>query len=295
MGLKSMTGFGRADGALPSARWHVEVRSVNGKGFDLRLRLPAGFEALEPQARAIAARHQTRGNVNLTLSVTSLQRAETLSLNEAVLADVAKALEKAHGLIEAAPARLDGILALRGVLEVRDEEASPEAQAAEAAAIGASIEAAFAELDSARVAEGARLAEALAGHVNEVERLTREVAASPARRPEAIAARLAEQVRKLLDAAPALDPARLYQEAVLLATKADVAEEIDRLGAHVAAARDLMGAGGPVGRRLDFLTQEFNREANTLCSKAPDLATTQAGLALKTVIDQMREQVQNIE
>jgi uncharacterized protein (TIGR00255 family) len=295
MSIKSMTGFARTEGRAGSETWHWELRSVNARGLDVRLRLPSGAELLEPQIRDAVARHLTRGSVTVSLSSESRESGQEIRLNEAALMQVVKAAERIRELTGAAPPHADGLIAIKGVLEVREREESPAEAAARTAAVLAGLEEALAALVRARATEGARLKTVLSDAIAEIERLVAIAEASPARTPAAIEKRLKEQIAKLLDPANAFDPARLHQEAVLLATRVDIEEEIKRLKAHIAAARELLAEQGPVGRKLDFLAQEFNREANTLCSKANDLEITRAGLAMKTVIDQLREQVQNIE
>ena len=295
MSIKSMTGFSRAEGTAGNVSWHWELRSVNGRGLDLRLRLPAGSESLEPQIREAAARHLTRGSVTISLSAENRAGAQEIRLNELALRQVVKATERIRELTEAAPPRADGLIAIKGVLEVVENLESPEEAAARAGAMLESLEQGLRALVQARAGEGGRLKAVLVANLDEVARLVATVEGSPARTPAAIEARLKEQLSRLLDAGSGLDAARLHQEAVLMATRADVEEELKRLKAHIAAARELLEEPGAVGRKLDFLAQEFNREANTLCSKANDVDITRAGLALKTVIDQMREQVQNIE
>jgi uncharacterized protein (TIGR00255 family) len=293
--LASMTAFARADGTAGGVRWTWEMRSVNGKGLELRLRLPPGYEPLEPQIRERCGKRLTRGNVQATLSLESDAPAQRLRINEAALADVLAAMERIGSRLSVQPPTLDGILSIRGVVENGEDERDPEAEAALQKDMLAGLDRALADLVAMRAREGAAIGAVLAARIDEIARLAGEAEASPARRPETIRARLAEQVAALLDAAPALDPDRLHQEAVLLATKADIREELDRLAAHVQAARALLGEGGPVGRRLDFLAQEFNREVNTLCAKANDRSLTAIGLELKAVVDQLREQIQNLE
>lgn len=290
-----MTGFARADGAAEGWRWTWELRSVNGKGLDLRLRLPPGFEAVEIAAREAAARHLTRGNVSATLTAAREGAGVSVRVNEAVIDAVVAALDRLKGRIDAAPLTLDGLLQVKGVLETVEPEETEESRTLRDRVVVESFEAALARLVTARAEEGRALAAVLGGHVDTIERLAAEAEALPSRRPETIRARLEEQVRALLDAAPQFDPARLAQEAALLATKADIREELDRLGAHVAQARRLLAEGAAVGRRLDFLAQEFNREVNTLCSKSNDTRQTAIGLDLKAVVDQFREQIQNVE
>ena len=288
-----MTGFARMEGAHGAARWHWEVRSVNGRGLDLRLRLPPGLDILEPKLRESTQRKLVRGSINATLTLQRETAVASIRLNEAVLADVIRAADRVRELAGGERPRVEALLGIRGVLEVAEPEdgASDE----QASAMLLSFNDALERLIEARTSEGGRLAAIFADQLARIESLVAAVAASPARTTQAIRKRLAEQVQKLMDGVPALDPERLHQEAVLIATRADIEEEIKRLTAHVAAARELMAAAEPVGRKLDFLAQEFNREANTLCSKANDPDITRSGLALKAVIDQMREQVQNIE
>jgi uncharacterized protein (TIGR00255 family) len=296
MTIKSMTGFARAEGSHEGASWHWELRSVNGRGLDLRLRLPQGLEYLEPRVREAAARHITRGSLNITLAIERNAATAEIRLNERALAQVMEAADRIRSLTDAAPPRIDGLISVKGVLDVIEPEDDQEQLAARADAMLKSLEGALLALIAARAAEGARLSSTLNAQLVEIERLVAIVQSSPARTPEAIGARLKEQVQRLLEpGGNAFDPARLHQEAVLLATRADVEEELQRLTSHIGAARELLAAQGAVGRKFDFLTQEFNREANTLCSKANDIEITRAGLALKTIIDQMREQVQNIE
>jgi uncharacterized protein (TIGR00255 family) len=290
-----MTGFGRADGGANGYRWTWEVRSVNGKGLDLRLRLPAGFERLDLAARERSAKVLVRGNIQSTLTVQHETAGGAITLNEEVLAGVIAAMERIGERIKVQPPTLDGILSVRGLIEVAETENDTARLAALDQDILATFDRALVDLVAMRAREGTAIAITLQARLDEIERLARDAEISPARTPAAIRARLAEQVAELLGAAPALDPARLHQEAVLLATKADIREELDRLQAHIAAARNLLAEGGAVGRRLDFLAQEFNREVNTLCAKANDRALTAIGLDLKAVVDQLREQIQNLE
>jgi uncharacterized protein (TIGR00255 family) len=293
MTLNSMTGFARADGSAKGVRWYWEVKSVNGRGLDIRVRLPQGHDQLEPKIREAAAKRFVRGSLTINLNAQREAAAVEVRVNEAALAQVLRAVDEVRRLTGAPPPSADGLLALRGVLDVTEADNSLDVDVA--AAMLASLELALLALASARAAEGQRLTAVLTAHIDEIERLTRQVQTSPSRTPEAIAARLAEQVAKLTDASSTFDPARLHQEAILIATRSDVEEEIQRLAAHVASARALLAESQPAGRKFDFLAQEFNREANTLTSKAIDMDISRAGLALKTVIDQMREQVQNIE
>jgi uncharacterized protein (TIGR00255 family) len=295
MPLSSMTGFARTDGAAGGYRWTWELRSVNGKGLDVRLRLPPGFEQLEPAAREKIGAALTRGNIQAALTLQNDAGAARVKVNETVLAEVVAAMRAVSRYVEAQPPTLDGILSIRGVLETVEGVDNEEARTALAANIITDLEAALTDLTGDRVREGRAIAVVLAGRLTEIERLADAAEAAPARTPEAIRARLAEQIALLTGASPALDPERLHQEAVLLATRADIREELDRLAAHIAAARALLAEDGAVGRRLDFLAQEFNREVNTLCSKSNDVALTAIGLDLKAVVDQFREQIQNLE
>ena len=295
MPLCSMTGFARVDGAGEGYRWTWEVRSVNGKGLDIRVRVPPGFDHIEPPAREKIAARLVRGNVQAGLAAQHEAATTRVRINEDVLADVIAAMERVSKQVAAAPPTLDGILAIRGVVETVESEPDEAIRIALAGHLVADLDRAVADLVAMREREGAAIAAVLATRLDELERLVRAAEASPARAPETIRNRLAEQVASLLDAAPALDPDRLHQEAVLLATRAEIREELDRLYAHIAAARDLLASDAAVGRRLDFLAQEFNREVNTLCSKSNDRSLTAIGLEMKAVVDQLREQVQNVE
>lgn len=295
MALSSMTGFARGHGASGSYAWAWEIKSVNGKGLDLRLRLPPGWDAIEAAVRAAAAEKFARGSLQANLIVDRLGAAPVVRINAAVLDAVLAAMGELSGRIEAAPPSLDGLLALKGVMEVGDAgEDEAERRAAEAAATTGFAEV-LAALAAMRRHEGLALARVLTARLAEIAALAQRAEAAPGRRPEAIRKRLAEQVAALLEQSERFDAGRLHQEAILIATKADVREELDRLTAHLEQARTLMTQGGPVGRRLDFLAQELNREANTLCAKAGDLELTNIGLELKAAVEQFREQVQNVE
>jgi uncharacterized protein (TIGR00255 family) len=288
-----MTGFARATSRDGNFAW--ELKSVNGKGLEPRFRLPQGFERLEQPARAAVQKRFARGNVQASMSVSRAAFQAQPVVNEAFLRDVAELSRRMETQFGCAPARADGLLALRGVLDVPDQAEDEETRASVDGAALAALEHALVDLEAARRDEGAALQGLLAGHLDAIEALTARAEADSSRDPVAIRARLAEQVSALLGASPSLDEARLHAEAALLATKADIREEIDRLNTHVASARAMLAAGGPVGRKLDFLSQEFNREANTLCSKSNAASVTAIGLELKAVVDQFREQVQNLE
>ncbi|RIK88714.1 MAG: YicC family protein [Hyphomicrobiales bacterium] len=295
MGLQSMTGFGRAATDHDGAAIAWELKSVNGKGLEARLRLPPGLERLEQPVRQVIQKRFSRGNVQAGLTLSRAGLSAPPVVNEAFLKDVAGLARRLQEQFGVAAATADGLLALRGVLETPDAAEDEEARAALDAAILSALDEALAALEAARREEGAALGRVLLGHLDAIEALTLRAEADPSREPAAIRARLAEQVALLLDAAQPLDEARLHMEAAFLATRADIREEIDRLKTHVASGRALLAAGGPVGRKLDFLSQEFNRESNTLCSKSNAAAVTAIGLELKAVVDQFREQVQNLE
>ena len=295
MSLHSMTGFARAQGSTGPWRWSWELRSVNAKGLDVRLRLPSGFEELEAGARAAATRTLSRGSVSATFTLSREGDQVSVSVNEAALQALITATRAAAERFSLPPASLDSLLAVKGIVEVSEADSVDEDRAGITAAALAGFETALADLKAMREREGGALRTVLLERLDAISALVDAAEALPERRIEAIRARLAEQVRALLDTGAPLDGERLHQEAALLAAKADVREELDRLRAHVGAARDLLGTGGPVGRRLDFLAQEFNRESNTLCSKSNGVALTQIGLDLKLLVDQFREQIQNIE
>lgn len=291
-----MTGFSRLDGTTDGLTWTWEARSVNGRGLDVRLRLPPGYEAVEVPAREAVAKRFARGNISISLSLEKQQANGSVRLNEAVLADVIKAAERVSVLSGASKPDAAQLLMIKGVLETSDQlPESSDDRAVREKAILKSLEATLDKLAEARRAEGTRLADIVADQLVQIERLTGEVRASPSRTPEAIVARLKDGIARLFETAAPLDAERLHQEAMLIATRADVEEELQRLTAHVSGARDILSEPGAVGRKLDFLAQEFNREANTLCSKANAVDITRLGLQLKTIIDQLREQVQNVE
>jgi uncharacterized protein (TIGR00255 family) len=295
MTLSSMTGFARGHGVCGPYSWAWEVKSVNGKGLDLRLRLPPGWDAIEVAVRAIAAERFSRGSLQASLTVERASAVPVVRINTAVLDAVLTTLRQLASRTEVSPPSVDGLLGLKGVMEVghaaEDEE---EKRSAESAIIAgfAEVLKALAEM---RRREGAALTQVLTTRLREIAALAERAELTAGRRPEVVRMRLAEQVAALLEQSDRFDPDRLHQEAILIAAKADVREELDRLAAHVAQAQLLIGQGGPMGRRLDFLAQELNREANTLCAKANDLELTNIGLELKAAVEQFREQVQNVE
>jgi uncharacterized protein (TIGR00255 family) len=295
MALSSMTGFARGHGVSGAYSWAWELKSVNAKGLDLRLRLPPGWDAVEGPARASAAQVLARGTVYGTLTAERQGVAPVVRVNEPVLNAVLATLKGLAGRVEAAAPRLDGILSLKGVIEVIDEDEREDDRRAAEAAVIAGFQHTLAELAAMRRREGDALGQILTQRVNEIAGLAARAEIAPGRKPEAIKARIAEQVATLLDASNRFDPDRLHQEAILTASKADIREELDRLASHVAQVGKMIADGGAIGRRLDFLAQELNREANTLCSKSNDVELTNVGLELKSVVEQFREQVQNLE
>jgi uncharacterized protein (TIGR00255 family) len=295
MALSSMTGFARGQGVAGPYAWAWEIKSVNAKGLDLRLRLPPGWDAIEAQARTRAVEKLSRGTVYANLTVDRKGTASTVKVNEAVLAAVLATLKNLGGKIDAAKPTLDGILSLKGVIEVSETDESEQERNAAETAIVAGFEHALADLIVMRRQEGATLGKLLTARLADIGALTARAEAAPGRKPEAIKARLAEQIAALIGASERFDSDRLYQEAILLATKADIREELDRLASHVTQAKKLLADGGPAGRRLDFLAQELNRESNTLTAKANDAELTNIGLELKSIVEQFREQVQNLE
>jgi uncharacterized protein (TIGR00255 family) len=295
MALSSMTGFARGQGASGPYGWTWEIKSVNAKGLDLRLRLPPGWDAVEPPVRTTAAAALTRGTVYATLGVERHGNSPVVRINEDVLAAVLATVKLLAGRIDAERPRLDGILAIKGVVEVVDAEEAEDQRRAVESQVVAGFAAVLANLAAMRRHEGEALGRILSARLDDIAALTARAEAAAARRPAAVKQRLAEQVAALLEASERFDPDRLYQEAVLIAARSDVREELDRLAAHVAQAQAMLKSGEAVGRRLDFLSQELNRESNTLCAKANDLELTNIGLKLKGAVEQFREQVQNLE
>jgi uncharacterized protein (TIGR00255 family) len=295
MALSSMTGFARSHGVAGAYAWAWELKSVNAKGLDLKLRLPLGWDAIEALVRTRAAEKLARGSVFANLTLERKGIAPVARINEPVLAAVLATLQGLAGKVGASPPTLDGILALKGVMEVAEAEENEDERRAAETAIVAGFAATLNGLLEMRRTEGDALGRVLGARLDEIAALTARAEADPGRRPEAIKARLAEQVATLLESSQRFDADRLHQEAILLATKSDIREELDRLVAHVAQARALLAGGGAIGRKLDFLSQELNRESNTLCAKANGVELTNIGLELKAVVEQFREQVQNLE
>ncbi|MBP2460644.1 MULTISPECIES: YicC/YloC family endoribonuclease [unclassified Rhizobium] len=293
--LQSMTGFARSEGTSGRNRFAWELRSVNGKGLDMRLRLPSGVDRLEQDVRKRISERFSRGNLQVALSLSTDDAKVEAVLNRDALAAVMALRAELGDLVDSAPLRLDTLLGIRGLVEIREAEDDEQAVTARDAAILNCLGDALFKLEEMREHEGSALRDILTRHVDRIAELTTLVEKDPSRSLEEIAKKLSTQLAALMAEAPTLDRDRLYGEAALLATRADLREEIDRLKAHVVAARELLQTGGPAGRRLDFLAQEFNRESNTICSKSNASAVTAAGLELKVVIDQFREQVQNLE
>lgn len=297
MTLASMTGFARSDGAASGMSWAWELRSVNGRGLDVRLRLPGGFDGLEPALREAAGKLLRRGNVTANLSLKREETARSSVDPVALEGMLVLALDLAARIPGCPAPRAEALLALPGVM--RSQQAAEEPDPARLAAVGKALsdgfEVALAGLVAARAAEGARLAGILRTLLAEIAALCGLAAEQAAGQPAAQQARMQESVRALLAELPALPAERIAQEVAILASRSDVREELDRLGAHLQAAEGLLAEGGAIGRRFDFLVQEFNREANTLCSKSASVALTATGLKLKAAIEQLREQVQNVE
>lgn len=296
MALASMTGFARADAGDARYRWSWEVKSVNGRSLDLRIRLAAGFDQFEPVIRRVAQDRLRRGHVSVQLAMVVHARGTRLRLDPdvadglgEVIADLQRRFPKAK-----AP-RIDGLLRVPGLIQAVEHEESEAARATREHAMTDSLIVAFDRLVAARAQEGAALARLIDEHIDAIGGLIADARATAAAQPEVIRNRLDELIHSLLHDRAGLSEDRIIQEAAVLAAKADIREELDRLDAHVAQARALCAADEPVGRQLDFLAQEFNREANTLCSKSSDTTLTRIGLALKTRIDQLREQIQNVE
>ncbi len=295
MPVASMTGFARTERHLEGGRLVWELRSVNGKTLELRQRLPPGMDGLEPELKRRASLRLSRGNLQASLQIVQDAVPAGFSINRALLAEICAVTDELVRAGHAAPPSADGLLGLRGVIETQTPEPRSDIDGTVRVAALEAFEDALDALVSMRREEGAALASALSRRLDRIEDLAARARADPARRPEAIAERLRRQTQALLSASEGLDAARLAQEAALIATRADIDEELDRLAAHLAAARTLLASGEAVGRRLDFLGQEFHRESNTICSKSNAASLTAVGLELKLVVDQFREQVQNIE
>ena len=295
MALSSMTGFARSHGASGPYAFEWELKSVNAKGFDLRMRLPPGWDELEAFAKKRAGEVLSRGTVYANLNVKRTNAASMVRVNEDVLASVVKVASQLAGNIDAVAPSVDGLLAIKGVIEIVEPESDEAEDEAAKAAAAAAFDEALANLVAMRRREGMALGQILTQRMDEIEMLAKKAEAAPGRKPEAIRARLAEQIAMLMESSDRFDADRLNQEALLIAAKADIREELDRIASHISQVREMIGKGGPVGRRLDFLAQEFNREVNTCCSKSNDIELTNIGLEMKNVVEQFREQVQNLE
>ncbi|MCB2112889.1 MAG: YicC/YloC family endoribonuclease [Parvularculaceae bacterium] len=293
MALSSMTGFARAEGALEETRWVWEIKSVNGRGLEPRFRLPPGYDFLELDLRKALSQKFSRGSFNAFLSLKGAAVDGAFIVNRAALSSAVKLVDEIRLSVDCDKPRPEGLLALRGVIEPESALDDEDARAALAAALKKSFAEALALLERARLNEGAAIGALIRAQLDAISDLTARARASADAAPDAIRARIAQQLADLLNGA--VDETRIAEEAAMLALRADIREELDRLAAHVEAGRALIEKGGVIGRKLDFLTQEFNREANTLCSKAQDMALKRIGLELKSGIDQMREQVQNLE
>lgn len=295
MALSSMTGFARSHGASGPYAFEWELKSVNAKGFDLRTRLPPGWDDIESTVRRRSAQVLSRGTVYANLTVKRSNAASVVRINEEVLASILKAAGDLSCRIDAVAPSIDGLLSIKGILEVVEADIDEAEEQASKAAAADAFEQALRSLIDMREREGVALGQILSQRMDEIERLASRAEAAPGRRPDAVKTRFAEQISALLEASDRFDQDRLHQEAILIAAKADIREELDRIASHISQARELIGGGGPVGRRLDFLAQEFNREVNTCCSKSNDLELTNIGLEMKNVVEQFREQVQNLE
>jgi len=297
--IASMTGYARAQGADDRRRWVWEARSVNGRNLEIRCRVPQGFDRLENPARTAVGGRLKRGNVSLTLTLTSERQSSPLRINRALLAELGVLVEEVRKTTGAAAPSADGLLRVRGVIEEEEEgEQTEEALAALDKALTATLDEVLKALVAARAGEGKALARVIDGHVGEIEGLCKRAAERAQVQIGTVRARFEGQLAELMERVPPLSEERFAQEVALLVGKADVREELDRLTAHIAQARSLLAearADNPVGRKFDFLCQEFNREANTLCSKSADIELTRIGIDLKGAVERMREQVQNVE
>ena len=295
MFISSMTGFARTEGTENGYSWSWEIRSVNARSLDVKLRLPPGMERLEVRLKPEVSNRSQRGNISATLSLVKPPKQTSLSVNTDVLDQVLELASDIAGRTKATPPTIDGLLSVRGVLDTVDEEESNEDRETLEEAVIVSFGAVLDSLGESRQQEGTRMAEVVRGHVDEIEALADRAIAGAAASPAAVEKQLREQINALINDEPSLPEERIAQEVALLVAKGDIREELDRLTAHVESARELLQSNEPIGRPFDFLCQEFNREANTLCSKAADIELTRIGLDLKASIERLREQIQNIE
>jgi uncharacterized protein (TIGR00255 family) len=293
MRVFSMTGFARVEGAAAGISWVWELKSVNGRSLDLRLRLPAGYDGLEPRLRSAIGGRLKRGSISASLTVARVAP-PTIRVNRDMLNQVLSLVGELSSEVEAAPPRLDGLIGLRGIIEMVEDEPDEAVDARRETLVeawGVALE----RLVVARGEEGARLAVVLSAQLAELAELVAAASASAAAQPEALRARLKQSLAALDELVPGISQERVAQELALLVSRGDIREELDRLRAHIAQAGELLAKGDSIGRQLDFLCQELNREANTLCSKSADIELTRIGLALKVAVEQFREQVQNLE
>ncbi len=293
--LASMTAFARQSGGDGALGWTWEIKSVNARGLEMRARLPAGFEMLDAPLRGRIAKRLTRGSVQINLTLDRSRAPQNVQLNQEVLAQVLAEAKRLEAEQELKPASADGLLAIRGVVEVVEPVSDPAEMEARETQLLADLELAVTSLIAARQDEGCHLQGVVEELLSEMAALTEQATSLAAAQPAAIQERLQRQLAELLGGEKPVAPERLAQEVALLATKGDVREELDRLAGHIIAARELLVDSAAIGRRFDFLCQELNRETNTLCSKSSDIELTRVGLALKAVVDRLREQVQNIE
>lgn len=295
MTVNSMTGFARSQGTLEDLTWHWELRSVNGRGLDIRLRFPPGYEALEQPARKTLSSAFARGNVSANLTARRTTNDVEIQLNEHVLHQVLAAVEKIRALTNAPAPTAEGLINTKGVLDILDKTESTDRQDVKQNELLSGLDHAITELKAMRGSEGQQLHKIIQKQLDEIDQNAKAIKQAASNQPEKVAKRFKQQIDALLGGDTSIQQDRLHQEIAVLLTKADVSEELDRIDAHIIAARELLQQASPIGRKLDFLTQEFNREANTICSKSNDITITQSGLAMKAAIDQMREQVQNVE
>lgn len=295
MTLSSMTGFGRAQGQFENHNWVWEIRSVNGKGLDVRMRIPPGLDAFDQFVKATLKAELSRGNINVSLQLQKENKDAEVKINDQALDKLILTAKDAADKHNLPMPSIDSLLAIRDIVEITAMEEGEETLKALDEALKASFMEAVRAIKKSRADEGAATFEMLSDILNDVEQLLKEGEDIAAKQPDTLKQKFEEKVTALFDNNQGVDEDRIAQEIVILATKADVKEETDRLHAHINSARKLMNESGPVGRKLDFLTQEFNRETNTLCSKSSDITLTNIGLSLKTAIDQFREQVQNVE
>ena len=295
MALQSMTGFSRSEGLHDTGKWVWELRSVNNKGLDVRLRLPYGFEAIEVDCKKAVVSAFSRGSIQVSLQFSKEGSENLPTINPAALEAVLNAAAQLQEKIGAAPPTVDGILSIKGILEITEVDLSEEEIASRNLEVLSGLKVAISELTIARESEGKAIVAVMNDQVSKISALVTTIEADPSRTPEAIRTRLQRQLAPLLEEGNELDPQRLHQEAAYLATKADLREELDRLIAHVVAGQKLLSSNGSAGRKLDFLAQEFNRECNTICSKSNAPSVTGLGLEMKIIVDQLREQTQNLE